>query len=283
VSTTAEPAAARGTAELQLELPISVEEAWEAITDPARLGRWFGDLAGRLEPGERSRFDFGDGDFFEVETLEVEPPRRIVYQWRFLGTGLTDRITWRVEPADGGSRVTVTDEQPRRTDDGVKEMLEGWRDFTERLEGHAATGATTRYDWSREFGGGIRLPAAPERAWDLLFAPGAAERWLPFPLEAGEAEVGDGGDPAVVHVTAVAPEPPEQVRFQLGAEGWLRPTRVRLELEERDGGTALSVTHLGWEEVSGDVAEAKRQRRRFAGVWVKALKRARALAGGDPD
>ncbi|HEX8360362.1 MAG TPA: SRPBCC family protein [Longimicrobium sp.] len=279
MSTTADPPAARGTAELQLELPISADEAWEALTNPVHLERWFGDLFGNLEPGARSRFDFGDGDFFDVETLEVEPRSRIVYQWRFLGTGLTDRITWRVEPAGRGSRVTVTDEQPRRTEDGVKEMLEGWRDFTERLEGFAATGAATRYDWSREFGGGVRLAGSRERAWEVLFAEGAAERWLPFALRAEETGVEDGGDPSVLHISALALEAPEQVRFQVGAEGWLRPTRVRLELEERDGGTALSVTHLGWEEISGDMAEGRRQRRRFAGLWVKALERARTLAG----
>ena len=281
MSTTADPkAAAPGTVEISVELPVPPGEAWTSLTDPVRLGRWFGELEGRLEPGQRARFTFGDGDFFDVETLEADPPRRLVYRWRFLGTGLSDRVTWRVEEARGGSRVTVTDEQPRRTEDGVREMVEGWSDFTERLEGFAATGRVTRYDWSREFGGSVRLTAPPERAWDLLFAPDAAGRWLPFALRAGDVELADGGEPAVLRVTALSLSPPRQARFQLGAEGWLRPTRVRIELEPRDRGTALSVAHLGWEEISRDMGEAMRQRRRFADAWVGVLKAARALAGG---
>lgn len=286
MSTSAEstPVAARaprGTVELSVELPIPPDEAWLALTDPAWLARWFGDLDGRLAPGERARFTFGDGDFFDVVTLEAQPPRRLVYQWRFLGTGLTDRVTWRIHEAEGGSRVTVTDEQPRRTENGVREMVEGWSDFTERLEGFAATGRVTRYDWRREFEGSVRIGVPPERAWDLLFTSDAAARWLPFALQPGTVQLGDEEEPTQLRVSAPSLSPPHQARFQLSAEGWLRATRVRIELAARDGGTALCVAHLGWEEISRDPGEAMRQRRRFARVWVRALERARNLAGGE--
>lgn len=272
-----------GEVRVSIHTAAPPERAWRALTDPGVVARWFAELRGALRPGEGARFDFGDGDFFAVETLEVDPPYALRYAWRFLGTGPRDTISWEVVPENGGSRVAVLDEEPGRTREAAAALREGWLDFTSRLERHLETGEDTRYDWRRDLDGSVELATPLERARGLVLERGALSRWLPLEgatLEDGARwRVDDGAEPASLTVAGVQEDPSGEVRFRLSHPGWMHPTECTIALHPRGDGALLVFGHQGWEEISADPAESRRQRCRLAGSWVAALSRARALAG----
>jgi uncharacterized protein YndB with AHSA1/START domain len=272
---------APGTVMITLALNAPAVQVWEALTEPAAVERWFGSLSGGLRPAQPARLEFGDGDFFELEDVHLDPPGLVRYAWRFMGTGPRDLITWRIQPKEQGCLVTVTDIQPKRTYEEAQFLKQGWLDFTQRLETFLATGQSTRYDWRRELDVSLELPGAMEAVWERLFAPGMPPRWLP--LSSSGIETGglftptDGLEPAVLQMTNVVWEPGMHVTFQLIHDDWLHPTNCRLELSRRHKGVMLSVNHVGWEAISWQSTDQLQQRRRFSDIWVTSLKCVRQL------
>src|SRR4051794_34355958 len=134
-----------GTVRVCMRSEGDSSRAWLALRDPARLSLWFGDLDGEWQPGRSGRVDFGDGDFFDVEILDVVESELVEFNWSFLGVGPIARIRWTVISVPEGTEVTVTDHQPDRTAAEVDELMAGWTDFLERLSRFLATGQTSRY------------------------------------------------------------------------------------------------------------------------------------------
>jgi len=272
-----------GTVALTLPLNTPAAEVWRALTDPTLIARWFGTLNGALALGQRARLDFGDGDFFDLETLRCDPPQLLEYSWRFLGIGPLDTITWHIAPLGSGCLVTVLDSEPGRTYQSARELKEGWLDFTQRLEHFLATGQPSRYDWRREFDGSIELAGESSVIWETLFEPANQARWLPLRsgvLKEGELLfVGDSGEPALVRIADVRWEPPTRVRFQVTHRGWLQSTHCDVKLSAHAEGSMLSISHVGWEGISRDDSRQLRQRTRFCAQWITALQRARQLIG----
>lgn len=274
---------AEGEVRVDMRVAVPPDRAWDALVDPAALDRWLGELHGALRPGERARLDLGDGDFFALETLAVEPPRRLRYAWRFLGTAPRDTITWEVTPDEGGSNVALLDQEPWRSREAAEALRGRWLELMGRLECFLSTGRDARDTWRRELDGSAELRLEAARARELLLAPGAAGRWLP--LDGGRLEEGarwrldDGGEPAALMVGGLREGGDGGVLFQLSAPGWARPTRCSLAVREHGGGALVVFSQLGWDHVAARPAECLRQRRRAAGAWTAALLRARVIAG----
>jgi len=55
----------------------SMEEVWDALTDPERIGRWFLPISGDYRLGGRYQFEGNAGG----EILECERPRRLRVSW----------------------------------------------------------------------------------------------------------------------------------------------------------------------------------------------------------
>ena len=100
-------------ADSEVLVPASLEETWEAITDPERLGDWLaegaelelrpgGDLTIPLDDGERTGF---------VE--EVDEPRRLVFWWS-ADEAESSRVEIELEPEPEGTRVRVIETRPLR-------------------------------------------------------------------------------------------------------------------------------------------------------------------------
>lgn len=97
-----------------VELRVPPATVWEAITDPAAAGAWFGE---RLDVDTRpgGRVTVGDGPGMRRGTVEhVDPPRRLtlrVWDPPDAGAGLQgSRIDFSLDPIDdGGTRLTVTE------------------------------------------------------------------------------------------------------------------------------------------------------------------------------
>lgn len=272
-----------GTVEVSLSLPVPPARALEALTEPAAVACWFGELTPGLRPRGAARLDFGDGDFFALSDIHLAPPRAVEYRWRFLGTGPLDTVRWRVAPHADGCTVTVNDTEPFRSPEAVAMLREGWLDFTGRLAGFLTTGQPTRYDWRRELDGSAELPCAPAKAGRLLADDEAQSAWLPFgvPLTEGvEFTPPDGLLPRTFVVRRLRREGSSAASFEIASEGWLSHTECSLELTEHGPHSLLVFSHTGWEGISRDPAEQLAQRQRFCALWVAALERARALAGG---
>lgn len=250
-----------GTVEVSLEVARAAAEMWSMLTQPREVAQWFGTLSGPLETGVSVRVDFGDGDFFTIDDVLARPPDSLRYVWRFMGTGPRDTVTWTLATAAQGTRVTVTDDEPGRSESAARDLQSGWLDFIERLDRFARTGETSRYDWRREFDASIELAASPAQVWGLLFGPGALERWLP---------------PGTI--AKLTQSPPRAVTFELSLPEWATATQCALSLAEHDGGSRLIVSHRGWEQISGNSTTQRAARERFSHAWMTALGRAQRLA-----
>src|ERR1051325_7005653 len=138
---------APGTVEITRALSASATTAWRALTDPEVVAKWFGTLTAPFRGGEDARLEFGDGDYFLLHTLRIDPPSLLQYSWRFLGIGPLDTITWRITARGDGCLVTVTDTEPDRSPEAALLLRTGWMDFTGRLEEFLSRGLPTRYPW----------------------------------------------------------------------------------------------------------------------------------------
>lgn len=270
-----------GTAVVTRFVDAPSERVWRALTDPALVCRWFGILIPALEPGVEARFDFGDGDFFAVQDVVLEPPFRLRYAWRFLGIGPLDAIDWQLTPHAGGCTVTVTDSEPGRSPEAGGEMREGWLDFTERLHHFLATGEPARYDLREEFDAGIELPGRLDDAAAVVLAPGRYARWLPLDgpdlADGTGLYVEDGKAPVAFTIADVRWETPVCVHFSLSHRSWPQPTPCTLALTANARTTFLMVRQTGWRGVGGSVDVQRAQRRRFSALWIAALEQARRL------
>jgi uncharacterized protein YndB with AHSA1/START domain len=270
-----------GAVKVSRELKASPMEVWQALTDPALVAQWFGTLSTPLAQGQPACLSFGDGDFFTLQEILLDPPHTLKYSWRFLGIGPLDTITWQISPGVKACRVKVTDTEPERTREAALELRKGWLDFTKRLKLFFQKGKPTRYGWRHDLDGSIELPASIDRIWDHLFEARSQALWLPLEasslVEGAEFVVGDGAGSARLRVSDVVSQPPSVVSFRLAHEAWLNSTDCRLELLPRKSDTLLYVSHNNWGAISPDEEYQKQQRKRFCELWINALMRARYL------
>lgn len=275
-----------GTVEVRRDLTAPADKVWRALTDPSAVAAWFGNLSAPLDGGGNVRLEFGDGDFFLLEDIQLNPPHSLQYSWRFLGIGPLDTIRWTLVTAGNHCAVTVTDRESERSAEEALQLGKGWLDFTRRLRDYLQKGKTTRYAWRHDFDGSIELPCDIERVRAKLLSRAAQSRWLPLPdgaaLEAGASfDNADGGTPSRLVVTSAEWGTPHSISFRLAGPDWERPTECQLKLSARSRGALLSVSHTGWRAISADRDYQKQQRRRFCDFWISLLVKARCLVTQD--
>lgn len=132
-------------------LPVTPDEAFALVTEPERLRRWKTVSAVvDLRAGGAYRFTVIPGHIAAGHYREVEPGRRIVFGWGWEGNEElppdSSTVTVTIEPADGGSLVTLVHEG--LSDAQAAMHAEGWTHFFERLERLAATGDAGLDEWS---------------------------------------------------------------------------------------------------------------------------------------
>lgn len=238
------------TERIQVTVHRPIAQVWRAWTDPAALAGWFGDSDGPLDrPGAR-RIDFGDGDFFATEVLEVAAPHELTMRWRLLGIGDLDRITVRLaESSSSMTSVEVSDSGLAGPD--AVALAEGWRDFLARLVRYCETGAPARYEWSEEIAFGFDVPGAD---WALLDALEHRVR---------EQATAAGLAAAVERVA----EAEDGIRLLVTHGGGPLHTEasVRIGPPER-----VTVEHAGWARISTEQRDRIAARRAWVEVWLSA-------------
>jgi len=96
-----------GVVRLEERYDTDIDDLWAAITDPARLARWHGQVEGDLRPGGAFRVYLEADDIESTGRVEVcEPPRRLLVTTR--ETDESYRKGQGVPPFDESVEVTLT-------------------------------------------------------------------------------------------------------------------------------------------------------------------------------
>ena len=68
----------KGVVRLQDRYDTDIDDLWSALTDPARLARWYGEVDGDLRPGGQFRLRVESADIDAAGRIDAcEPPRRL--------------------------------------------------------------------------------------------------------------------------------------------------------------------------------------------------------------
>ena len=101
--------------EREVVIAASQERVWTAITDPAEVSQWFGDIVEiELHPGGRARFGWTEDAIVDAIVEAVEPFRRFVYRWAAgdavsVADGPSTLVEFTLDAVAGGTRVTVVE------------------------------------------------------------------------------------------------------------------------------------------------------------------------------
>jgi len=96
-----------GVVRIEDRYDTTIEDLWEALTDPARLARWYGRVQGDLRLGGQFRTYIESADIEGTGRVDAcEPPRRLRVTTR--ETDESYRRGQGVPPYDQGIEVTLT-------------------------------------------------------------------------------------------------------------------------------------------------------------------------------
>ena len=97
----------KGGVRIEDRYDTDIDDLWAAITDPARLARWHGQVEGDLRPGGAFRVYLAADDIESTGRVEAcEPPRRLLVTTR--ETDESYRKGQGVPPFDESIEVTLT-------------------------------------------------------------------------------------------------------------------------------------------------------------------------------
>ena len=92
----------------EIVLPAPREDVWDALTDSERLEDWFAnDVELDLRPGGGASFRWGDGEERHATVTEVDPERRLAFDWEDEGT-----VEFTLADDPEGTRLVVVESSP---------------------------------------------------------------------------------------------------------------------------------------------------------------------------
>jgi uncharacterized protein YndB with AHSA1/START domain len=124
--------------------PASVERVFKAWTDANQLGQWF---APSDDYTTKASVDLRVGHEYHIAIAHkggnvhnvigtyrvIDPPRKLVYTWRWDGASADTLVTVDFAPEGEATKVTITHEQFTNTEDRDKHN-EGWNGCLNRLQ-----------------------------------------------------------------------------------------------------------------------------------------------------
>ena len=124
------------------------ERLWSALTSPDFMKRyWFGVYCDSdWKVGSSWKLVFPDGRVADTgETVEVDPPRRLVLKWRNefrpeLKAEGYSRCTVELEPAYGAVKLTITHMMDRGESKFIEAVSSGWPRILSNLKSLLETG-----------------------------------------------------------------------------------------------------------------------------------------------
>lgn len=159
-----------------------IEELWDAVTNPARVPRWFAPVTGELKLGGRYQVEGNAGG----KITRCEPTTAFDLTWEFAGN--VSWVTVRLESVSEGTRLTLrhlmgkdeaSEEHWKKYGPGATGV--GWELAFLGLDLHLASGGEAIDQEENE-----KWAASPD---GRVFLESSAKAW-------GEAHVRSGEDPA---------------------------------------------------------------------------------------
>lgn len=139
--------AADGTASVTFTRHHDTDAAdlWDAVTNPARLARWFAVVDGDLREGGTFVIHFDDADTPSCRIITCDAPQHFSWLWPH-GTATT-LVEVEVAAEGSGSRLRLV--HSRLTDTSAPEYGAGWHAYMSALEAHLE--GRDSGDWWEEF------------------------------------------------------------------------------------------------------------------------------------
>jgi uncharacterized protein YndB with AHSA1/START domain len=95
----------------EIVLPATRDDVWDALTDEERLEDWFAnDVELDLRPGGGASFRWSNGEERHATVTEVEPERRLAFDWEDEGT-----VEFTLADDADGTRLVVVESSPARS------------------------------------------------------------------------------------------------------------------------------------------------------------------------
>jgi uncharacterized protein YndB with AHSA1/START domain len=136
----------KGVVRIEDRYNTDIDDLWSALTDPGRLARWYGQVAGDLRPGGQFRQYIESNDLDGTGRVEAcEPPRRLLVttresdeSWR-KGRGVPpfDAAIEATLTADGDQTILVIEVRGMPLD-RIAFYGAGWQIHVEHLAAHIA-------------------------------------------------------------------------------------------------------------------------------------------------
>lgn len=135
-----------GVVRIEDSYATDIDDLWEALTDPARLARWYGEVNGDLRQGGQFRTYNAADDIENVgHVVACEPPRRLLVTSRETdesyrrGQGVPphDKTIEVTLTSDGAQTVLVIEVQGMPLDK-IAFFGAGWQIHAENLAGYLA-------------------------------------------------------------------------------------------------------------------------------------------------
>jgi uncharacterized protein YndB with AHSA1/START domain len=135
----------KGAVRMQDRFDTDIDDLWSALTDPLRLARWIGEVAGDLRLGGEYRYHFyASGSEGTGRVEACEPPRRLL-----LAHGVGEHVIEVTLAADGDQTILAWEERGMPLDHlaaygaGIQVHVE---DLAAHLAGRERCDADARWD-----------------------------------------------------------------------------------------------------------------------------------------
>lgn len=235
----------------QRQIPMAVEKVWDCLTKPELLAKWFADTT-YLGPDAPVYMETGDGDFFSGRVVEWDPGIVLGLRWRFVGCGPEYEVRFSLLRRKRGTELTVQD-RGAITVEEAECLRVGWSEFLMRFEKALLKNVNARFNWRKALTITIRVAETKQQ---LLAAALNDPRWYQGALEGVRARIHEPRG--------------NEIAATITNDAWGDvETRARVKLKNIRGVDYAYVAHEGWPELPAHLALA--ERRRFVGIWIKAL------------
>jgi uncharacterized protein YndB with AHSA1/START domain len=114
-----------------------VAEVWDALTDPARFGRWLAPGLIELRVDGAVSLDFGEGGLVTGRVLRCEPPSLLEFEWRFPGE-TESVVCFELMAAGDGTRLVL--DHRALAEDHATGYSAGWDAYLASLHDHLEGG-----------------------------------------------------------------------------------------------------------------------------------------------